>query len=89
MADEAFKIVRQCATVGQTRIALLGDDDAMGRAGLAAVQQAMTELKLAPLVASALVPVNSDKVDAALAAVQKAAAAGDRAGLAVRAPRPT
>lgn len=71
MADEAFKIVRQCATVGQTRIALIGDDDAMGRAGLASVQQAMSELKLAPLVATALVPPAGDKVDAALAAVQK------------------
>ena len=58
MADEAFKIVRQCETVGQTRIALIGDDDAMGRAGLAAVQQAMAELKLPPLVASALVPAS-------------------------------
>ncbi|MBT2304608.1 ABC transporter substrate-binding protein [Variovorax paradoxus] len=71
MADEAFKIVRQCATVGQTRIALVGDDDAMGRAGLAAVQQAMTDQKLGPLAASALVPAAGDKLDAALAAVQK------------------
>lgn len=71
MADEAFKIVRQCATVGQNRIALIGDDDAMGRAGLASVQQAMSELKLAPLVATALVPPAGVKVDAALAAVQK------------------
>lgn len=71
MADEAFKIVRQCATVGQTRIALVGDEDAMGRAGLAAVQQAMTDQKLGPLVASALVPAAGDKLDAALAAVQK------------------
>ncbi|MDM0068042.1 ABC transporter substrate-binding protein [Variovorax sp. J31P207] len=71
MADEAFKIVRQCEAVGQTRIALIGDDDAMGRAGLAAVQQAMTDLKLAPLVASALVPASGDKLESALAAVQK------------------
>lgn len=71
MADEAFKIVRQCATVGQTRIALVGDDDAMGRAGLAAVQQAMTDQKLGALVASTLVPAAGDKLDAALAAVQK------------------
>lgn len=71
MADEAFKIVRQCATVGQTRIALVGDDDAMGRAGLAAVQQAMTDQKLGAMVASALVPAAGDKLDAALAAVQK------------------
>jgi ABC-type branched-subunit amino acid transport system substrate-binding protein len=44
----------------------------MGRAGLAAVQQAIAELKLPPLVASAFVPVNSDKVDAAVAALTRA-----------------
>ncbi|MDQ0039400.1 ABC transporter substrate-binding protein [Variovorax boronicumulans] len=71
MIDEALKIVRQCATVGQTRVALVGDDDAMGRAGLAAVQQAVAELKLTPLVASALVPAGGDKLDAALKDVQK------------------
>ena len=69
MIDEALKIVRQCATVGQTRIALVGDDDAMGRAGLAAVQQAITELKLPALVASAMVPAGTDKLDAALKTV--------------------
>jgi len=69
MIDEALKIVRQCATVGQTRIALVGDDDAMGRAGLAAVQQAITELKLPALVASAMVPAGADKLDAALKTV--------------------
>lgn len=70
MIDEALKIVRQCATVGQTRVALVGDDDAMGRAGLAAVQQAITELKLPALVATAMVPVGGgDKLDAALKAV--------------------
>jgi branched-chain amino acid transport system substrate-binding protein len=72
MADEAFKMVRHCATLGQTRIAVLAEDDTMGRAGLAAVNQAMSELKLPPLVASAFVPVNSDKVDAAVAALFKA-----------------
>jgi ABC-type branched-subunit amino acid transport system substrate-binding protein len=71
MIDEALKIVRQCATVGQTRVALVGDDDAMGRAGLAAVQQAITELKLTPLVATALVPAGGDKLDAALKDVQQ------------------
>ncbi|MDQ0068375.1 ABC-type branched-subunit amino acid transport system substrate-binding protein [Variovorax boronicumulans] len=71
MIDEALKIVRQCATVGQTRVALVGDDDTMGRAGLAAVQQAIAELKLTPLVASALVPAGGDKLDAALKDVQK------------------
>lgn len=71
MADEAFKMVRHCATLGQTRIAVLAEDDAMGRAGLAAVNQAIAELKLPPLVGSAFVPVNSDKVDAAVAALAK------------------
>lgn len=71
MADEAVKIVRQCGAVGQTRIALVGDDDAMGRAGLAAVQQALADLKLQPLVASALVHANGDNLDAGLQAVQK------------------
>jgi branched-chain amino acid transport system substrate-binding protein len=70
MIDEALKIVRQCATVGQTRVALVGDDDAMGRAGLAAVEQAITELKLPPMVATALVPPSGDKLDAALKTVQ-------------------
>jgi len=70
MIDEALKIVRQCATVGQTRVALVGDEDAMGRAGLAAVQQAITELKLPELVATAMVPVGGgDKLDAALKTV--------------------
>jgi branched-chain amino acid transport system substrate-binding protein len=72
MADEAFKMVRHCATLGQDRIAVLAEDDAMGRAGLTAVKQALAELKLPALAASAFVPVNSDKVDAAVAALVKA-----------------
>ena len=72
LADEAFKMVRHCATLGQNRMAVLAEDDAMGRAGLAAVQQALTEQKLQPLVAHAFVPVNSDKVDAAVATLFKA-----------------
>ena len=71
MADEAFKMVRHCATLSQTRMAVLAEDDAMGRAGLAAVTQALAEQKLPPLVGSAFVPVNSDKVDAAVAALAK------------------
>lgn len=71
LADEAFKMVRHCATLGQNRIAVLAEDDAMGRAGLAAVVKAMADLKLPPLVGSATVPVNSDKVEAAVAALAK------------------
>jgi branched-chain amino acid transport system substrate-binding protein len=69
MADEAFKIVQHCATIGQTRIAVLGEDDAMGRAGLAAVERALKELKMPPPVAAAFVAPNSDKVDAAVATI--------------------
>jgi branched-chain amino acid transport system substrate-binding protein len=72
LADEAFKIVRHSATLGQTRMAVLAEDDAMGRAGLAAIQQALADQKLPPLVASAFVPVNSDKVDAAVTTIMKA-----------------
>jgi branched-chain amino acid transport system substrate-binding protein len=71
MADEAFKMVRHCGTLGQTRIAVLGEDDAMGRAGLEAVKAALADEKMQPLVASAFVPVNSDKVDAAVATIMK------------------
>src|SRR5947209_389775 len=60
LADEAFKMVRHCATLGQTRIAVLAEDDAMGKEALAAVQQALADEKLPPLVSSAIVPVNSD-----------------------------
>ncbi len=70
--DEAVKMVRHCATLGQTRIAVLAEDDAMGRAGLAAIQQALADQKLAPLVASAFVPTNSEQVDGAVAALSKA-----------------
>jgi len=71
LADEAYKMVRHCATLNQNRIAVFAEDDAMGRAGLAAVNQALVDLKLPPLVASAFSPVNSDKVGAAVAALAK------------------
>ncbi len=73
MSDEALKMVRHCATLNQTRIAVVAEDDAMGRAGLAAVNQAIKDLKLPALVGSAVVPVNSDKVDEAVAAMVKLA----------------
>jgi branched-chain amino acid transport system substrate-binding protein len=63
--------VRHCGTLGQTRIAVLGEDDAMGRAGLEAVKAALADEKMQPLVASAFVPVNSDKVDTAVATIMK------------------
>ena len=69
MADEAFKMVQHCATIGQTRIAVMGEDSGMGRAGLAAIERALKELKMAPPVASAFVPANGASVDAAVAAL--------------------
>ena len=72
LSDEAYKVARHCATLNQDRIAVFAEDDAMGRAGLAAVNQALVDLKRPPLVASALSAVNSDKVDAAVAALVKA-----------------
>ena len=72
LADEAYKVARHCATLSQDRIAVFVEDDAMGRAGLAAVIQALTDLKRPPLVANALSPVNSDKVDATVATLMKA-----------------
>lgn len=71
LSDEAYKIARHCATLNQDRIALFAEDDAMGRAGLAAVNQALIDLKRPPLVATALAAVNSDKVDAAVATLLK------------------
>ena len=72
LADEAYKVARHCATLNQDRIAVFAEDDAMGRAGVAAVIQALVDLKRPPIVASALSPVNSDKVDAAVATLMKA-----------------
>lgn len=72
LADEAFKVARHCATLNQDRIAVFAEDDVMGRAGLSAVNQALTDLKRPPIVASALSAVNSDKVDAAVATLIKA-----------------
>ncbi|HUR90338.1 MAG TPA: ABC transporter substrate-binding protein [Ramlibacter sp.] len=71
LADEAYKMVRHCATLGQTRIAVLAEDDAMGRAGVEAVKNALAEEKLPPMVAAAYVPVNSDKVDGAVTTLFK------------------
>ncbi len=72
LADEAYKVVRHCATLNQNRIAVFAEDDAMGRAGLAAVNQALVDLKRPPIVASALSAVNSDKVGAAVTELMKA-----------------
>jgi ABC-type branched-subunit amino acid transport system substrate-binding protein len=74
LADEAYKMARHCATLNQDRIAVFAEDDAMGRAGLAAVNQALVDLKRPPIVASAFAPVNSDKVDAAVALLAKSQA---------------
>ena len=69
MADEAFKMVRLCGTIGQQRIVFMATDDAMGRAGLVAVNSAIAELKMPPLAGVALVPADGN-VEAAVAAAQ-------------------
>jgi len=71
LADEAYKVARHCATLNQERIAVFAEDDAMGRAGLAAVTNALVDLKRPPLVVSALSPVNSARVDVAVAQIIK------------------
>ena len=43
----------------------------MGKAGIAAINQAIVDLKQAPLVATVLSPVNSEKNDAAVATLLK------------------
>ena len=72
LADEAHKVVQHCATLNQERIAVFAEDDAMGLAGLAAVTRVLVDLKRPPLVASALSPVNSTQVNAAVAQIIKA-----------------
>ena len=71
LSDEAYKVARHCATLNQNRIAVFAEDDAMGRGGLAAINQALVDLKRPPLVGSALSAVNSDKVDAAVEVLLK------------------
>lgn len=72
LTDEAFKIVRHCATLNQERIAVFAEDDELGRAGLAAVNEAVAELKLKPLVGAAFSPPNGSGVNAAVAGLMKA-----------------
>ncbi|RZL61477.1 MAG: ABC transporter substrate-binding protein [Variovorax sp.] len=72
MADEAFKMVQHCATMGLTRIALLGEEGLMGQAGQAAVSGALASLKLPPLVATAFVALNGAQVSAAVTQVKAA-----------------
>jgi branched-chain amino acid transport system substrate-binding protein len=71
MADEAYKMVRHCATIGQTRIAVVAEDNALGRAGLQSVNAEIAELQLPPLLGSAFVPPDSTQVDAAVASILK------------------
>lgn len=72
LADEAYKMAKHCETLGLNKIAVFAEDDAMGRAGLAAITQALVDLKRPPIVASAFSPLNSSKVEPAVAALMKA-----------------
>lgn len=72
LTAEAHKMVRHCATLGQNRIAVLAENDAMGQAGRRAVEAAMKELGLQPPVGVAFVEPNTTQVDSAVASLAKA-----------------
>lgn len=72
MADEAFAMLRQCRIVGQTRVAVVADDDTMGHAALRAIENAATELKMAPPVVTAFVKPGGTDVASAVTTVSKA-----------------
>lgn len=69
LADEARRMVAHCASLGQERIAVLGEDDALAHAGIAAVTQALADRGRPPLVARAFVPAHSDRLDDVMARV--------------------
>lgn len=70
-ADETEHMVQQLTTLNMKRIAVMYQDDGFGKAGLAGVEAALTKRGL-KLVASAGYERNTDKVDAAVQAIQAA-----------------
>jgi ABC-type branched-subunit amino acid transport system substrate-binding protein len=71
-ADETGKIIDHLATLSYNRIAVLYQGDGFGEEGLAGVNAAMRRHKL-QLVAAAAYEKNTVKVEAAVAAIRKAA----------------
>lgn len=64
-ADEAEHMVKQVTTLGMKRVAVMYQDDAFGKAGLAGVEAALTARKL-KLAVAAPYERNTDKVEEAV-----------------------
>lgn len=69
--DETEKIAEHLTTVGVSKIAVLYQNDAYGKAGLAGMERALEKRKLKPLV-TATVERNSTDVEAAAKAISAA-----------------
>nr|MBL8412409.1 ABC transporter substrate-binding protein [Dechloromonas sp.] len=69
--DETEKIAEHLTTVGVTKIAVLYQNDAYGKAGLAGMERALEKRKLRPLI-TATVERNSTDVEAAVKAISAA-----------------
>jgi len=69
--DETEKIAEHLTTVGVTKIAVLYQNDAYGKAGLAGMERALEKRKLKPLV-TATVERNSTEVEAAVKTISAA-----------------
>ncbi len=69
--DETEKIAEHLTTVGVTKIAVLYQNDAYGKAGLAGMERALEKRKLKPLI-TATVERNSTDVEAAVKAISAA-----------------
>jgi ABC-type branched-subunit amino acid transport system substrate-binding protein len=84
-ADEAEHMVRQAHTLGMTRIAVMYQDDAFGKAGLLGVENALTKRGL-KLAAAAGYERNTDQVEDA---VQKIKASDAQAVIMISINKPT
>jgi len=69
--DETEKIAEHLTTVGVTKIAVLYQNDAYGKAGLAGMERALEKRKLKPLI-TATVERNSTDVEAAVKTISAA-----------------
>ncbi len=70
--DETEHMVHQAATLGMTRIAVMYQNDAFGKAGLAGVEAALTKRNMKLLVAASY-ERNTDQVDDAVKQIKAAA----------------
>lgn len=70
-ADETEHMVHQAATLGMSRIAVMYQNDAFGKAGLAGVEAAVTKRNL-KLVGTASYERNTDQVDDAVKSIMAA-----------------